>query len=149
MLSVLTCTWLLFVPRAYHILTGTSPSDRSTVPITASLTTTYLKNAPSNSSTNVSFSTATRDILQRTAAPSKTGQGLIQFPRAVDLSMGFSLPEGVHRHSKLAHDGAARPVQHCRKAPRCPALKGWTWGMGPECPFIPWIPCSQKLCYVS
>lgn len=64
MFSILTWTWFLFVPRAYHILTSISMLDRNTVLTTMIyLTTTYLKNATPNSSNKASFSTAPWVIL--------------------------------------------------------------------------------------
>ena len=84
--------------------------------------------------------------LKCTAVPSKTGPGLVQFPRTVYLSIKFPFPESINRHPEVSYlCGVCKICQFCRKDTNCPALQRWRHWKNPTGPFIRLAPCSLHI----
>ena len=84
--------------------------------------------------------------LKCTAVPSKTGPGLVQFPRTVYLSIKSPFPESINRHPEASYlCGVCKIRQLCRKDTNCPALQRWRRWKNPAGPFIRSAPCSLDI----
>ena len=80
------------------------------------------------------------------AVPSKTGPGLVQFPRTVYLSIKSPFPESINRHPEASYlCGVCKIRQLCRKDTNCPALQRWRRWKNPAGPFIRSAPCSLDI----